>query len=123
MSKVLAPAIRYAEKGFPLSPVIASDWARSVARFGDKPGFAAVFMPDGRAPREGELFANPPLAATLRLLAEKGRAAYYEGAIADALVRYSKAHGGFFEKEDFAKHRSTWDAPMSTDYRGWTVWE
>jgi len=123
MSKVLAPAIQYAEKGFPLSPVIASDWERSVARFKDKPGFKDVFMPGGRAPREGERFKNPALAKTLRLLADKGRDAYYKGPIAEALVRYSKANGGFFAPEDFARHRSTWDEPISTDYRGYTVWE
>jgi gamma-glutamyltranspeptidase/glutathione hydrolase len=123
MSKVLAPAIRYAEEGFPLSPVIASDWERSTKVFAEKPGFKEVFMPGGHAPREGQLFKNPALAKTLRLLAEKGRDAYYKGPIADALVRYSQANGGFFAKEDFARHTSTWDAPISTDYRGYQVWE
>jgi gamma-glutamyltranspeptidase/glutathione hydrolase len=123
MREVLAPAIRYAEEGFPLSPVIASDWAHSVPRFKDKPGFAAVFMPGGRAPREGERFRNPALGRTLRLLADKGRDAYYQGPIADALVKYSEANGGFFAREDFARHHSTWDEPISTDYRGYTVWE
>jgi gamma-glutamyltranspeptidase/glutathione hydrolase len=123
MSKVLAPAIRYAEEGFPLSPVIAGDWARGAARMKDMPGFAAVFMPGGHAPAEGEIFRNPALAKTLRLLAEKGRDAYYKGPIADAIVRFSQANGGFFAKEDFARHHSTWDEPISTTYRGWTVWE
>ena len=129
MRRVLDRAIRYAEEGFPLSPVIASDWARGATRFRDQPGFAEVFMPqpaDGgprRAPREGEVFRNPALARTLRLLGERGRDAFYRGPIAAALVRYSQAHGGFFTPEDFARHRSTWDEPISTDYRGWTVWE
>jgi gamma-glutamyltranspeptidase/glutathione hydrolase len=123
MKDVLAPAIRHAEEGFPLSPVIAGDWERSLKRFADKPGFAEVFMPGGRAPREGEVFRNPALGKTLRLLAEKGRDAYYEGPIADAIVAFSKKHGGFFAKEDFAKHHSTWDEPISTTYRGYTVWE
>jgi gamma-glutamyltranspeptidase / glutathione hydrolase len=123
MRRVLARAIQYAEEGFPLSPVIASDWERGAARFKDKPGFAEVFMPGGQAPREGELFKNPALARSLRLLAEKGRDAYYRGPIAEALVRYSQANGGFFALEDFARHHSTWDEPISTDYRGWTVWE
>ena len=123
MSTVLAPAMRFAEEGFPLSPVIASDWARSVRRFGDKPGFAEVFLPGGKPPAEGERFRNPALAKTLRLLAEKGRDAYYKGEIVDAIVAFSKKHGGFFEKEDFAQHKSTWDEPVSTEYRGYTVWE
>jgi gamma-glutamyltranspeptidase/glutathione hydrolase len=123
MRRVLDRAIRYAEEGFPLSPVIASDWAHGAPRFKDKPGFAEVFLPGGHAPREGEIFRNPALAKTLRLLGEKGRDAYYRGPIAAALVRYSQAHGGFFAPEDFARHHSTWDDPISTDYRGWTVWE
>jgi gamma-glutamyltranspeptidase/glutathione hydrolase len=123
MSTVLAPAIRYAEEGFPVSPVIAENWASGAKRNADKPGFKEVFLPGGRAPREGELFKNPALAKTLRLLAEKGRDAYYRGPIADALVRYSKANGGFFAPEDFARHHSTWDAPIATDYRGYRVWE
>ncbi len=123
MREVLAPAIRFAEEGFPLSPVIASDWERSTKVFKDKPGFAEVFMPGGHAPKPGEIFKNPALAKTLRLVAEKGRDAYYKGPIADALVRYSQANHGFFAKEDFARHTSTWDAPISTDYRGYTLWE
>src|SRR4029078_12151618 len=96
MATLLASAIRYAEEGFPVSPVIASDWGRAVEKYRDKPGFADVFMtvPAGaagaagsgerRAPREGELFRNPALAKTLRLIAAGGRAVYYEGPIADA---------------------------------------
>ena len=103
--------------------MIASDWERSVKVFAGKPGFKEVFMPDGRAPREGERFKNPALAKTLRLLAERGRDAYYRGPIAEALVRYSKAQGGFFSLEDFAQHHSTWDEPISTEYRGYRVWE
>lgn len=122
LSEVLAPAIRYAEEGFPVSPVIASDWARGPARFGDKPGFAEVFMPGGRTPKEGERFRNPALGKTLRLLAAKKRAGW-EGELADAVVAFSKAHGGFFAKEDFTRHRSTWDEPMSTSYRGYDVWQ
>jgi gamma-glutamyltranspeptidase/glutathione hydrolase len=123
MSRILAPAIRYAEEGFPLSPVIASDWGHSVSVFKDKPGFAEVFMPGGHAPAEGEIFKNPALAKTLRLIAEKGRDAYYQGPIAEELVRYSKANGGFFAAEDFARHHSTWDEPLATDYRGYSLWE
>ena len=123
MARLLEPAIQYAEKGFPVSPVIAENWASSVKRFGDKPGFREVFMPGGRTPAEGELFRNPALAKTLKLLALKGRDAYYRGPIAQELVKFSKQHGGFFALEDFDKHRSTWDEPISTTYRGYTVWE
>ena len=123
LSRDLEPAIGYAENGFPLSPVIASDWERSVPRFKDKPGFAEVFMPGGRAPREGEIFRNPALAKTLRAVAQGGRDAYYKGAIAQELVKYSQANGGYFSLEDFAKHRSEWVSPVSTNYRGYDVWE
>jgi len=123
MKDVLAAAIRYAEEGFPLSPVIASDWQRSLTRFADKPGFADVFMPGGAAPKEGEIFRNPALAKTLRALAKDGRRAFYEGDIAKAIVRYSEAHGGFFTMKDFVSHRSTWDTPITTTYRGYDVWE
>ena len=135
MKEVLAPAIRYAEEGFPLSPVIASDWARGARRlepapdepaapvFAGNPGFREIFMPGGRAPHEGEIFRNPALARTLRLLAKKGRDAYYKGAIAKELVEYSRANGGYFALDDFARHTSTWDEPVSTGYRGYTIWE
>ena len=122
LAEVLAPAIRYAEEGFPVSPVIAGNWAGSVNRFKDKPGFAEVFLPGGRAPKEGERFRNPALAKTLRLLGEKKRA-FWQGEFADAIVAFSKGSGGFFAKEDFTRHRSTWDEPISTSYRGYDVWE
>jgi gamma-glutamyltranspeptidase/glutathione hydrolase len=123
LARDLAPAIEFATDGFPLSPVIASDWGRSVAHFKDKPGFAEVFMPGGRAPTEGEIFKNPALARSLKLIAEKGRDAYYKGPIAEEFVKYSQKVGGFFTLEDFAKHRSEWVDPVNTDYRGYTVWE
>ncbi|MFN8588828.1 MAG: gamma-glutamyltransferase [Candidatus Eisenbacteria bacterium] len=123
LARDLEPAIGYAENGFPLSPVIASDWERSVPRFKDKPGFAEVFLPGGRAPREGEIFRNPALAKTLRLVARGGRDAYYKGPIAQELVKYSQANGGYFALEDFARHTSEWVDPVSTNYRGWDVWE
>jgi gamma-glutamyltranspeptidase/glutathione hydrolase len=123
LARDLAPAIQFATDGFPLSPVIASDWGRSVAHFKDKPGFAEVFMPGGRAPTEGEIFKNPALARSLKLIAEKGRDAYYKGPIAEEFVKYSQKVGGFFTLEDFAKHRSEWVDPVNTDYRGYTVWE
>jgi len=80
-------------------------------------------MPGGRAPREGEIFRNPALAKTLRALAKGGRDAYYRGNIAKAIVRYSEQHGGFFTMEDFTTHHSTWDEPITTNYRGYDVWE
>lgn len=123
MSQVLAPAIELASEGAPVPQIIAAAWARSARVFKDKPGFAEVFLPGGRAPREGELFKNPALARTLSLLAKDGRDAYYRGPIAKALVAFSREHGGFFALEDFAKHHSEWVDPVSTTYRGVEVWE
>ncbi len=123
MKELLAPTIAYAREGVPVPQVIAGSWAHSVARFREKPGFADVFLPGGRAPAEGEPFANPTLAHTLELLAAGGRDAYYRGEIAEKIVAYSKRVGGFFAEEDFARHTSEWQEPISTTYRGTTVWE
>ncbi len=123
MGEILEAAIAYARDGFPLSLVIASEWDHLTRLFKGKPGFAEVFMPGGRAPREGEPFRNPALGRTLELLANGGRAAFYEGPVADAILRFSDENGGFFEKQDFAGHASTWEEPISTTYRSYTVWE
>jgi gamma-glutamyltranspeptidase/glutathione hydrolase len=123
MKDLLAPTIAYAREGVPVPQVIAGSWARSVARFKDTPGFAEVFLPGGKAPAEGQPFANPALASTLELLAAGGRDAFYRGEIAEKIVAYSRKEGGFFSIEDFARHTSEWQEPISTTYRGVTVWE
>jgi len=123
LSELLEPAARYAEQGFPLSLVIAGDWERSLARFSEKPGFKDVFMPGGRSPHEGEIFKNPALAKTLRMVGAGGRDAYYAGPISEAIVRYSEANGGFFSLEDFAKNQPEWVEPISTTYRHHVIWE
>lgn len=123
MAEVLAPAIRLAREGAPVPEVIAAGWARSARVFRDKPGFAEVFLPGGRAPREGEVFRNPALARTFERLAAKGRKEFYEGEIARTIVEYSRRHGGFFSMEDFRRHHSDWVEPVSTSYRGLELWE
>ncbi len=123
MEEILSPAVAYAREGFPLSTVIAAEWAHGAGLFAAKPGFAEVFMPGGRAPREGEPFRNPALARTLELLSAGGRDAFYAGPIADAIVAFSRRSGGFFSKGDLEGHASTWDAPISTTYRAHTIWE
>lgn len=123
MADLLAPTIRYAEEGVPVPQVIAGAWKRGARAFQAKPGFPDVFMPQGTTPREGEMFANPALGRTLKLLAGQGRDAFYRGPIAAAIVAYSQRHGGFFSASDFAGHRSDWVLPISTTYRGFQVWE
>jgi len=123
LGKLLAPAIRLAREGAPVPQVIAGSWARSARVFGEKPGFAEVFLPGGRAPAEGEVFRNPALARTLEAMAAGGRDAFYDGPVAQAIVRFSEKHGGFFAMRDFREHRSEWVEPVSTSYRGHDLWE
>lgn len=123
MSKILEPAIQYARYGFPLSEVIAYYWggnSRSLQRF---PGFAEIFMPNGKAPKKGEVFKNPYLANTLELVGNKGRDVFYKGEIAEKIVKYVREQGGFLSMRDFEDHTSEWVEPISTNYRGYDVWE
>lgn len=123
LEQVLEPAIFYAENGFPVSDIIARDWAGSTSLLKPWPESVRVYLPGGRAPDPGAVFRNPDLARSYRILAEGGRDAFYEGEIAEAVVACSKDVGGLFSPEDFRDHVSTWDDPVSVDYRGHTVWE
>ncbi len=123
ISAILDPAIRAAEEGEPVPQVIAGAWSRSAAVFRDKPGFAETFLPDGRAPVEGERFRNPGLARSYRLLAELGRDAFYRGEITRTIIAFSTKEGGRFAFEDFDRHRSEWVDPISTTYRDVTLFE
>ncbi|MFQ5876229.1 MAG: gamma-glutamyltransferase [Acidobacteriota bacterium] len=123
MSEVLGPAIRACVEGEPVPQVIAAAWARGARVFRDFPGFAATFLPAGRAPAEGEIFRNPALARAYRAIAERGRDAFYRGEIAEAIVAFSDRHGGYLSMSDLAGHRSEWVDPISTTYRGLTVYE
>ena len=123
MQQVLAPAIRYAREGHPVAETIAYYWARSVPRLSPYPGFKAQFTVDGRAPRTGELWKNPNLADTLQKIADGGRDAFYKGDIARTIDAYFKANGGFLSYEDLAAHHGEWVEPVSTNYRGYDVWE
>ena len=123
MTDVLAPAIGYAEQGFPVTEIIAGYWAQDAALFKDYPGFADLYMPGGRAPLAGETFANPSLAETYRTIAEAGRAGFYEGQVARRIHEFMDANGGYLSEDDLAAHRSEWVNPVSTNYRGYDVWE
>lgn len=123
MATLLAPAIQYAREGFPVSEVIAEDWARNAEKFEKWPGFKETFMPAGRAPGKGEVFRNPGLATTLEAVAKNGRNAFYKGAIAQHIAAFMKTNGGFLSEQDLADHRSEWVQPVSTNYRGYDIWE
>jgi gamma-glutamyltranspeptidase/glutathione hydrolase len=123
MEQVLAPAIDYARRGFPVSELIAHYWDLSVPLLSEWPGFTEQFTIDGRAPRKGEIWRNENLAGTLKRIAAGGRDAFYRGEIAHTIADYMQANGGFLSYEDLAAHRSEWVEPVSTDYRGYEVWE
>ncbi|MCI2262700.1 gamma-glutamyltransferase [Xanthomonas indica] len=123
MAQDLAPAIRYARDGHPVAETIAYYWDRSVPRLSQYPGFKEQFTIDGRAPRKGELWKNPNLANTLQQIADGGRDAFYKGPIARTIDAYFKANGGFLRYEDLASHHGEWVEPVSTNYRGYDVWE
>jgi len=123
MRDVLAPTIRYAREGHPVHQTIAYYWERSVPRLSKFPGFIEQFTIGGRAPRTGEMWKNPYLADTLQKIADGGRDAFYKGDIARTIDAYFKANGGFLSYEDMAAHHGEWVEPVSTNYRGYDVWE
>lgn len=120
---LLAPAIAYAENGFPVMEKTAEDWQAEVEKLKRTPAAAANYLVDGRAPRAGEIFRQPNLARTLRTLANGGRDAFYKGDIGRAIVNYCQKNGGFITLEDLAATKSDWVEPISTNYRGYTVYE
>jgi len=122
MDQILKPAITYAREGFPVTELIAHYWtsARYISRY---PNVAEVYMPGGKAPGKGEIFKNPYLANTLELIARDGRDAFYKGEIARTIDAFMKEQGGFLSYEDMASHNSEWVDPVSTNYRGYDVWE
>ena len=123
MPRVLAPTIAYAREGFPVSEVIAHYFKSNKARIGHYPGFAETYMPDGDVPRKGEMFRNPRLADTLEAIGEKGRDEFYKGDIAHRIDAYMAEQGGLLNYDDLAAHESEWVTPVSTNYRGWDVYE
>ncbi|HEV3023332.1 MAG TPA: gamma-glutamyltransferase family protein, partial [Pirellulales bacterium] len=123
LAELLEPAIAYAEDGFPVSEVIAHDWQAAEGSLGRWPDSARTFLPAGRAPVEGERFRNPNLAASLRAIARGGRDAFYRGEVAKQIVEFSVANGGYLSLADFSDHANEWVEPVSTNYRGYDVWE
>lgn len=119
-SQVFQGAISYARDGFPVSSIIAAHWPFELERH---PSLASVFMPGGRGPGYGTIFKNPELAAFFEILVRDGLRSFYEGDIAERIVRFSEAYGGLFALNDFQDHRSTWVMPVGTSYRGFDVWQ
>jgi gamma-glutamyltranspeptidase/glutathione hydrolase len=123
-SELLAPAIYYAENGFPVSERIAAGWANSVKMHSAHPNSRKTYLIDGvRAPKAGEVFRNPDLAGSLRLIAANGRDGFYRGKTADAILAISREQGGTFTAADLGEFQPEWVTPVKTTYRGWNVYE
>jgi len=124
MKEILAPAIDYANNGFPVTELIAYYWQKSVPKLSPQKGsFSSTFTINGQAPKKGQIFKNPELANTLSQIAEQGRDAFYRGDIAQKIATFMKDNGGYLNYDDLAQHRSTWVEPISTNYRGYDVFE
>lgn len=123
MADVLKPAIRLAEEGFPVSPITSWFWRNSANRLLSNTPNGSEMLINGRGPAAGEIFCNPGLARTMRVIAEGGKEAFYLGEIAKAISEVIKQAGGCMDPVDLAAHTSTWVDPISTDYRGVTIWE
>ena len=129
LTEVLAPAIAYAENGYPVSPTLGKNWQAGFRNFsqalqGDQfKGWFDTFAPEGRAPAIGELWRSPGHANTLRLIAETKAEAFYRGELADQIDQFSRQYGGYIRKEDLAAYKPEWVDPISVNYRGYDVWE
>lgn len=123
MTDILAPAIDYGREGFPVSEVIAYEMATNYQNKLDFPGFSETYLPNGHPPIKGEVFVNADLADTYELIANKGRDVFYQGEIAKTIADYMKKNGGFLSYDDLASHTGEWVEPISTNYRGYDIWE
>ncbi|WP_299080456.1 gamma-glutamyltransferase [uncultured Paraglaciecola sp.] len=123
MTSILAPSIEYAKSGFPVSELIAYYLQRSAFYFKDYEGFKETYMPNGKTPAKGEIFKNKRLAVTYEKIATGGRDAFYKGDIARSIAAFMKEQDGFLSYDDLASHTSEWVEPISSNYKGYDVWE
>ena len=123
LADVLAPAIRYAQDGFTVTPVIGALWRKAADMLGNQPGFAEAFLPGGQAPAPGTRFANHPQAATLRAIARTNGAAFYEGEIAEKIAAFAAQHGAALTLDDLAAHRPEWVGTIAASFDAATLHE
>ncbi len=129
LEEVMAPAIRYAEEGYPVTPNISRLWEEAFniySKYRDRPefkGWVDTFAPNGTWLKPGEMFRSPDMAATLREIAATKGESFYRGAIAEKIDAFFKEHNGFLTKEDLAAYHPEWVEPISVNYRGYDVWE
>jgi len=116
-------AIYYAEQGYPVTEIISGEWKNSEDILRPHKEAARVYLVDGKAPRPGQIFSNKDLARTYRTIAREGIGVFYEGEICDAIVNFSNRNGGLLSRKDFKDHTTSWVEPISTDYRGYTIYE
>lgn len=122
-SRILAPAIRYADDGFPVTELIAADWESGVGKLSRQSHAKQLYLPGGEAPKVGGIFRNPDLARSYRLIAEHGRDGFYKGPVADGILRLMQEENGLMTAADLTEFEPAWVDPISTTYRGWTVYE
>jgi gamma-glutamyltranspeptidase / glutathione hydrolase len=122
-AEVLAPTIAYAKAGFPVTEIFGDDWVATAGYLSRNREAARVYLPDFRPPAVGEIFRNPDLARALEEIAKEGRDAFYKGALAKRILDTSTKLGGTMAADDLAEFAAEWVDPISTDYRGWTVYE
>jgi gamma-glutamyltranspeptidase/glutathione hydrolase len=123
LAQALEPAIAYAREGFPVSPIIAAQWANETRFLQRDSAAAATFLPGGHAPKAGEWFRNPDLARTMQEIADKGIATFYGGALGQRIVARLSGLGGFITLDDLKRNKPTWVTPISVPFRGYRVWE
>ena len=123
LDRVLAPAIRHAREGFPVTELISHYWRISARVLADQPGFLDTFTRNGKAPRKGEIWTNSDLARTLEKIGSDGRDGFYKGAVAQQMASFIQEHGGYITTEDLESHRGEWIDPVSTSYRDIEVWQ
>ncbi|MBP3952401.1 gamma-glutamyltransferase [Bacillus suaedae] len=129
LTEVLAPAIEYAENGFPLSPTLANYWNRAYKGYSkvfkgeEFKHWFETFAPEGKVPQVGDIWKSPGHARTLRLIAETNAEAFYTGELAEEIDSFFNEYGGFLNKEDLAAYEPEWVEPISINYRGYDVWE
>jgi len=122
-ARLLQPAIHYAEQGYAVTPIIGAKWKKHEPLLASTPEASAAFLLNGKAPAVGSIHRQPDLARSLRIIAERGRDGFYEGEVAAEIVRYCDTLNGLLTLDDLASHRSEWVQPISSNYRGYDVFE
>ena len=123
MRDILSPTIKYAEDGFPVSELVSYYMKNALNNFKEYPNFKETYYINDSTPKKGQIFKNPDLAKTLRVIAKKGKEGFYEGEVANSIANFIQGQGGFLSYDDLKNHRSEWIDPVSTNYRGYDVWE